>query len=130
MTTEAGMWIGVDFGETVAIDRMVVEQSEDQRWISLQPAVPQGGKWRRTERRARYDGTTVPPRADLRMEAKNELRRLGVYWILMSDSQYGAADVRDHAAEWGVVQAGMANDFRLWKLLPEEVESAAYSAHH
>ncbi|HXJ38164.1 MAG TPA: discoidin domain-containing protein, partial [Bryobacteraceae bacterium] len=114
--TEPGMWIGVDFGETVGIDHIILEQNADQRWTSIQPEMPDGEKWRRE--RARYVGTELPPAPDLRMATRDELRRLGIKWILMPDSQYGATDVRDHTAEWGVAQAGMANDFRLWKLLP------------
>ncbi|MCU1327211.1 MAG: hypothetical protein JWN34_2581, partial [Bryobacterales bacterium] len=60
--------------------------------------------------------TEKPIRPSLRMETHDELWRLGIRWILMPDSQFGAIDVRDHSAEWGVVQAAMANEFRLWKL--------------
>ena len=116
--TKPGMWLGVDFGEPTRLDRIVLHQQTDQRWMSIQPAFPSGDQWKLHP--ARYTPLETPRRASLRMETHHELWRLGIRWILMPDSQYGAPDVRDHAAEWGVAQVGMANDFRLWKLLPPE----------
>lgn len=111
-----GTWLGVDFGEPVTLDRIVIEQSADQRWMSIQPAFPDGTGW--AIRPSRYVPTETPRRASLRLEVRDELWRLGVRWMLMPDSQFGATDIRDHAPEWGMVQAEMVNDFRLWKLLP------------
>ena len=113
-----GMWLQVDFGEPATVDRIVIEQNLDQRWMSLQPAFPGADGW--TIHRSHYTPRLTPRRADSRMEAHDEFWRLGIRWILIPDSYYGAVDIRDHAAEWGVVQAAMANDFRLWKLLPPQ----------
>jgi hypothetical protein len=109
-------WLSVDFGEVVSLTRILVEQSGDQRWMSMQPAFLEDGMWQLQN--LPYKVTEKPARPSIRMEAHDELWRSGIRWILMPDSQYGAPDVRDHAAEWGVAQAAMVNDFRLWKLLP------------
>jgi hypothetical protein len=107
-------WLGVDFGEPVTVTGILVEQSGDQRWMSIVPAFPEGNGWR--VKASATSTTEKPIRPSLRMETHDELWRLGIRWILMPDSQFGATDVRDHSAEWGVVQAAMANEFRLWKL--------------
>lgn len=109
-------WLGVDFGEPATVTRIVIEQNGDQRWMGLQPAFLQAGQWKL--RHVNYTPTEVPARTTTRMETRDELLRQGIRWILISESEYGATDLRDHAAEWGVVQAGMVNDFRLWKLMP------------
>ena len=113
-----GMWLQADFGEPATVDRIVVEQNLDQRWMSLQPSFPQGDGW--VVHRSHYAPLQALRHASHRMEAHDEFWRLGIRWILIPDSYYGAVDIRDHAAEWGVVQAAMANDFRLWKLLPPQ----------
>jgi hypothetical protein len=44
----------------------------------------------------------LPPPADLRRQAANELKRRRIDHLLVFDGQFGADDLRAHANEWGV----------------------------
>ena len=109
-----GMWVEVDFGAAVAVDRIEIEQSADQRWGGMHPEVQSMRRWRRLP--SRESGTEEQPRADLRMRVRDELKAMGIRWILIPDGSYGAADLRNKSPYWGVTQIAELDGFRLWKL--------------
>lgn len=111
---EKGLWVQADFAKPVTLDRVLLAQSEDQRWIALQPQALVDGQWKRLH--ARESDLRHPPRPTLRMEVRDELKRLNIHWILMPEGGYGADDLREKAAYWGITQVAEANGFRLWKL--------------
>jgi len=111
---EPGMWLEVDFGVPVTLDRILMEQNEDQRWISLAPSAWLGGRWQALD--SARTGRAEPPHPALRREVRDQLNRTGVHWILIPDGAYGADDLRDRAGDWGVRQVGMENGFRLYSL--------------
>ncbi len=111
---EPGMWIETDFGQPTTLDRIALAQSEDQRWLPLNPWAWIDGHWKALDASSTND--TEPPRPTLRRETRDELKRLGIHWILIKDGGYGADDLRDHAAEWGIHQVGMENNYRLYTL--------------
>jgi hypothetical protein len=113
-TVAPGLWLEVDFGRPVTLDRILLSQSIDQRWTSLGVSAPAGGAW--TPLRSRETDFEEPPRPSLRMEVRDELKSMGVRWILIPDGFYGAADLLDKAPLWGITQVAIANGFRLWKL--------------
>jgi len=111
---EKGTWLQTSFGTPSSVNRVLIAQSEDQRWIALQPEAWVDGKW--TSLRSRETDVREPPRATLRMEVRDELKRLNIHWILMPDTFYGADDLRANAPYWGITQMGEVNGFRLWRL--------------
>ncbi len=113
-TVTPGLWLETDFGHMAELDRLLVAQSEDQRWTSLGVEAMEDGKWTRLH--SRESDTVEPARASVRMEARDELKRMGIRWILIPDGAYGADDLLGNPAIWGVTQVAVANGFRLWKL--------------
>ena len=47
--------------------------------------------------------------------ATNEMHRLGVHYILLFDTDFGAVDVRDDPEAWGLKQVFVVNGARLYK---------------
>jgi hypothetical protein len=111
---EPGTWIAADFGAPADLDRIVIEQIVDQRWTKVHAEAEIGGLWRDLE--AHEAGTEHPPRPDLRMEVRDELKAMGIGWVLMPDSTPGAADMKNRAPYWGITEMGEANGYRLWRL--------------
>jgi hypothetical protein len=113
-TVKPGLWVQVDFGQPVELDRMLVAQSEDERWVSLKPSALLDGKW--TPLRARESDMPEQPRPTLRMEIRDEWKSMGIHWILIPDNSYGADDLQKNSLYWGITQVSTASGFRLWKL--------------
>ena len=107
-------WIEVDFPQPVRIDRLGVDQIEDQRWMQLYPSVDVNGQWVRLQTQE----TTVltPRRPDIRMAVRDEWKAAGIKWLLILDGAYGADDLRTKSPYWGITQIAEAHGFRLWKL--------------
>jgi len=104
-------WIEVDFRHPVRVDRLTVEQIEDQRWIQLRPSGYLDGVW--TPLNATDSGSMSPPPPDLRMRLKNELKSMGIRWILILGSSLGADDLRTESQNWGIQQVAATNGYRL-----------------
>jgi hypothetical protein len=113
-TVYPGLFVEVNFGKPVELDRMLVAQSEDERWISLRPSALVEGKWQKL--RSRESDLLEQPRSTLRMEIREEWKSMGIRWILIPDRSYGADDLRKNALYWGITQVATTNGYRLWKL--------------
>ena len=111
---EPGTWIAVDFGTPAEFDRIELEQIVDQRWTKIHAEAYVRGLWRDLE--AHETGTERPPPADLRLRVRDELKAMGIRWILMPDNSPGADDMRDNALYWGITLKGRENGYRLWRL--------------
>lgn len=109
-----GIWLQTDFAQPVTLNRVLVDQSEDQRWISLKPEAWLDGRW--VPLHARESDLETPPRATLRREVRDELKFLNIHWILMRNGSFGAEDLRNNAGLWGISQVAEANGFKLWRL--------------
>ena len=109
-----GAWLQTDFGESVQLDRIVLDQNADQRWINMDVATQVNGEWRPLH--ARQTGVEFPALPDLRMQVRDELKAIGIRWILIPDEHFGAEDLRKKSPYWGITQVAETNGFRLWKL--------------
>jgi hypothetical protein len=107
-------WIEADFPQPVRIDRMGVDQIEDQRWAQLYPSADLNGRWMKLE--ARETGASTPRRPDLRMALRDAMKAAGIRWILIRDGDTGAEDLRIKSPYWGITQIGEVYGYRLWKL--------------
>ena len=113
---EPGMWIETDFGDAVPIDRIVIEQNADQQPIAVHPAMwlGQSGQWRALPFKSR--GKNLPAPDDLRMQVRDELKQMGIGWILVRNGYWEAAAFRDDAPYWGITEIAEGGDFQLWRL--------------
>lgn len=119
---EPGMWLEVDFGEPVEIDRVQMEQNADQRWIKIRPTAviesTPGGEgaalWH--DLPFREDGVEEAAPADVRMEVRDELKRMGIRWILIRDGNPAAQNLRTDSPSWGITEIAATTGFQLWRL--------------
>jgi hypothetical protein len=107
-------WIEADFPRPVGVDRITVDQIEDQRWIALQPVANVSGSW--VPLKAQESDTEAAPPDDLRMILRDELKSMGVRWILIADGSPEAEDLRQKVAV-----VGDSADRRIPRLPPLEV---------
>ena len=113
-TVSPGLFLQVDFGHPVTLDRVLLSQSVDQRWTSLRPVALLNGVW--TPLRSRENDYEEPPRPSIRMEVADEFKHLGIRWILIPDGSYGANDLLEKAPYWGITRIAEANGYRLWRI--------------
>jgi hypothetical protein len=109
---EPGMWIETDFGETVPVERIRIEQNVDQHAIAMHPAVAAGeaGAWRVPPFAS--TGEDLPAPGDIRMQVRDELKQTGIGWILLADGNPQAAAFRNDAPYW-VISEIASNGFQL-----------------
>jgi len=112
---EPGLWLEVDFGEPVEIDRVRIEQNADQRWTKIRPAAwSEGASWR--DLPFREEGVEKAAPADVRMEVRDELRQMGIRWILIRDGNAAAQSLRTDSPGWGMTEIAETTGFQLWRL--------------
>lgn len=111
-----GIWLETDFGRPTEIDRIEVDQNMDERWIPLRPAVQdaRAGNWR--DPAFLESGTPVAASPDIRMEVRDELKRMGIRWILLSERDPAAAELRRDTPWWGMTEVAQCPGYRLWRL--------------
>jgi len=111
-----GQFVAVDFGAPENADAVVLETAPNQwgvklklegrdpegRWKLLSPA-PQAGD--------------APRPLGLRRAAAEELKRRGIDYILMFDSDLGAGEIARTADAWGLRLAGEYRQAKLYKIL-------------
>ncbi len=107
-------WIEADFPQPVRMDRIGVDQIEDQRWMQLYPSADVNGRW--TTLQAQETAALVPRRPDLRMAIRDAMKAAGVRWILIRDGDYEADDLRVNSPYWGITLVGQVYEYRLWRL--------------
>ena len=108
-------WIETGFSRPVRLDRVTIDQIEDQRWIQHRVLAEVGGTW--TPLKTDDTGTLAPPSDDLRMRLKDEWKSMTIRWILIADGSLEAEDLRKNSPCWGIQQVAARDGYRLWKLL-------------
>jgi hypothetical protein len=110
----AGQFAQFDLPGADSADRVLVDTAPDQpnARIALELRGP-SGRW---ERLPDPEPEETPVPADLRRRSAEELRRRGIDYLLAFDGQFGADDLRDRAAEWGIRQVTEYKGARLYQL--------------
>jgi hypothetical protein len=115
-TPSPGMYLDVDFGRDEAVDEIRVETSSDSVSVRLQPEkMNAAGAWEKLP--AQLESINVAPQPNSRRRATYEMHRLGVHYILLYDTEFGAADVRDDAEAWGLTEIASLPGVRLYKTI-------------
>jgi len=115
-TAAPGMYLEVDFGQTQAVDEIRIETSSDSVSVRMQPEVMNAaGAWEKLP--AQLQSVDVAPNRNSRRMATNEMHRLGVHYILLFDTDFGAVDVRDDPEAWGLKQVSVVSGARLYKTI-------------
>ena len=112
-TLHPGQTVTAVFREAAEADTVVVEAAPNQPDLRLRLELERApGTW--TD--AGTPELAEEPPGDFRRAAATELKRRGIDYLLIFDGEYGAADLREHAADWGVRQVGEAQGGRLYQL--------------
>ncbi|MGD0014580.1 MAG: discoidin domain-containing protein, partial [Bryobacteraceae bacterium] len=111
----AGDYVELDFGRTNKVDAVVLDTTPDQWAVRLRlDGQPDGGAWRTLS--GEPEAAMVAPPSPLRRTLSRELRWQGVEYVLIMDSDFIAADVAAHLAEWGWTQVDARNGARLYRV--------------
>jgi hypothetical protein len=110
-----GMFLEADFGKTETADTVRLECALGQYDMRMRlEGRTESGAWRTLDDKPRQVVVDDPP--GLRRAAVAAIRARGVKWIMLSDSDIGAEDLRDKAAEWGITQVADRMSNRLYRL--------------
>ena len=96
-----GMYVEVEFPKPETVDTVALDCSWDQDKIRLHlEGRAVSGAWK-TVADAPV-ASTLPSQPDIRRATAREMKALGIDYIVMSPDDFGAADLRARAADWGV----------------------------
>ncbi len=117
-TAAPGMYIDVDFGHMEILDEVDMETSREHPWpIRLQVQTPDPqGHW--TTLAENPDDRAIRPKGSIRRAATYEMRRRDVNYLLVKDSDWGAADFSDDPDSWGLIAVATAPGATLYKVSP------------
>jgi len=110
---EPGMWVQIDFGRPETIDKVVLESpGDDDQSKSVLEGLDASGKW------MALSSTPVesnrPINHSLRWEAAQDVKALGIRYVLVLSDDLGAADFERFTPLWGMKCIGAAGSARLY----------------
>jgi len=110
-----GMHFTVDFGSTTVVDsvRLLCSPSQYDMRMRVDGQL-ESGRWVILNSKPEEIAVEDPPA--LRRDAVAAIRARGVQWVMLYDSDYGAADLKDRAQEWGITMVGERKGARLYRL--------------
>jgi hypothetical protein len=109
-----GMYIEADFGEEEFVDQVRFDTSPDYVRARFQVEAGQaGGGWRVIAQNPEESVFGGPRR--IRPEAIREMSRRGVRYLLVRDTDYGAADYSDDPEGWGLDVAAKSHGATLYR---------------
>ena len=110
-----GMFVEVDLGRAELIDSVHLDCPPEVAQIRLRLETQEAsGRWRTLAEAPQ--AAELPPPLGLRRAAVQELRAQGVDYLVVLDSDFGAADYRKNAALWGLALLGQRGPARLYEL--------------
>ena len=113
-TLYAGMYVDVEFGSPEISDSVLIECPPDAYKIQLKlEGMDESGRWK--ELAAAPQISDSPPLARLRRAAAQEVKARGVDYLLVQDSDFGAADFRMKTVVWGTTFLGEHGQARLYR---------------
>jgi F5/8 type C domain/Dolichyl-phosphate-mannose-protein mannosyltransferase len=110
-----GMYIEVDLATRRELDAVTVLTSQDSRAARMQLDVEDdNGRWITIV--PKPVESTVQQDLNLRRLATEEVKRRGIEYIVVGDSDIGASDYRLYAPLWGLEPLPAIGDMRLYKI--------------
>lgn len=109
-----GEAIEIDLGRAREVGAVRVELSPDQRTAARLEADSGSGRWETVAGAATV--SDLPPLANARITATDDLKRLGITHLAIDNSDYVAADLLANRKAWGVTLLGEASGVRLYRL--------------
>jgi hypothetical protein len=114
-TLYPGMYLEVEFAAPEISDSTLLECAHDQWKIRLKlEGMDDAGKWKTlADAPQQIEGK---PMLGLRRAAAEEVKALGIEYLLVLDSDYRADDFTKNARSWGATLLGEHNGARLYRL--------------
>lgn len=110
-------YINVDFGKPQPVDEVRIETAPDEDPIQLQvEALDETGHWVKLADHASFQ--TAHVEASIRRAATYELASHGIHYLLIQDTDYESADIRDDPESWGLKRIAMGYGARLYQVIP------------
>jgi Dolichyl-phosphate-mannose-protein mannosyltransferase len=111
---QAGMYVEADFPGIEQADSVMIEAPPNQPDLHLRLlGEPPGGQWKTLAEEPQMSNAEAP---DLRRAAVEELKRQGIGYVLLFDTDVAAGDFRQNLTRWGVREVGQSNGARLYEL--------------
>jgi hypothetical protein len=109
------MFVEVDMAQPRMIDAVRLECSRDQYQVRLKLETMDGSaRWAQIGGEP-SDGE-ANPLAGLRRAAIQEMKRASVDYLVVDETDFGAADFRNRAAEWGLQLIDDKGGVKLYRL--------------
>lgn len=112
-----GMFVELDFGGPVTIDRVSAECTRDQGQMHMRLDYEQSrGRWQTIVENAAI--RDIPPPDRMRGAAIQEVKRNNLHWLLVHDlaRDRGADDFNRYQQLWGIRLAGVSGRYELYRL--------------
>jgi hypothetical protein len=114
-TLRPGMYVEVEFAAPETTDSVMLETAHDQWKIRLKlEGMDDTGKWQTLA--AAPEQSEGKPLVGLRRAAADEVKALGIDYLLVYDFDYRADDFTKNARSWGATLLGEHNGARLYRL--------------
>ena len=104
----------VDFGGLQRIDQVVLESVPTPEAHVEVEIRGEDGRWTRV--RAQVETTVMEGSPELRRAAAQQLKTRGIFYLLINDSDYVAADMKKNASFWGITELAEANGTRFYRI--------------
>jgi hypothetical protein len=114
-TLRPGMYLEVEFATPETTDSVLIESAHDQWKIRLElEGMDETGKWKTlSDAPEQSEGK---PLVGLRRAAADEVKALGIDYLLVYDFDYRSDDFTKNARSWGATLLGEHNGARLYRL--------------
>jgi hypothetical protein len=109
---KSGMFVEVDLGSEETITAVELHITPDQGYMKWQLEGETAGHW--TVLNADPQSTALG-KMDLRKAAIQELKRNGIRYLLVTDSEFAAPDFRDNTLLWGIHLLAATGGNRLYQ---------------
>ena len=107
------MFIEVDFGRSENVDEVRMETSHDYAWPFRFRVEADG-----VPLTDKFDEQPIEYRVPMRRAATYEFAARGIHYILIQDSDWGAADFNDDPELWGLAAVAHDSGGTLFRVLP------------
>jgi hypothetical protein len=110
-----GMHFDLDFDAPRELDSITLDCAHDQWSLRLRlEGQDADGRWQTIA--AAPSKSEVAPLEGLRRMAARELTARGIRYLLLRDSDFGAADFRERTSEWSMRLLSTVEDWRLYAI--------------
>jgi 4-amino-4-deoxy-L-arabinose transferase-like glycosyltransferase len=110
---EPGMYVEVELGRPRLLSELRTAMTPDQT-LSARLDIHTNGTWRTVAQAGEL--TSIPPLPNTRLNASDDLKRMGVRYVMTSEDDFLSDDLFRNQRAWGVTMLGETERTRLYQL--------------